>query len=152
MEILVSTDFISRWVLISLKPSISETAKGLCSSMIRLTKRNGLVAILTGKVGGPWGIISSLGNFQGPQFVPIEMNLDGANSSAKVGSAVELQMEPIKNPVSGADAFPGLVLPQGLLYGTSTRASSKSFKVRANVEFEFSGKDAAFSPFEWSGP
>ena len=115
-------------------------------------QRNGLVAILTGKVGGPWAIISSLGNFQGPQFVPIEMNLDGANSSAKVGSAIELEMEPIKNPVSGADAFPGLVLPQGLLYATSTRASSKSFKVRANVEFEFSGKDAAFSPFEWSGP
>ena len=116
-------------------------------------QRDGLVAILTGKVGGPFGILAgTLTQLHGPQFLPIELNLNGANSSVKAGTAVELEMEPIKNPVSGADAFPGVTLPQGLLYNTSTRASSKSFKVRAGVEFESSGKDAAFSPFEWSGP
>ena len=116
-------------------------------------QRGGLAAILTGKVGGPFGILpNTITPLHGPQFLPIEVNLNGANSSVKAGTAVELETEPIKNPVSGADAFPGVVLPQGLLYSTSTRASSKSFRVRAGVNFESSGKDAAFSPFEWSGP
>jgi len=115
-------------------------------------QRDGLTAILTGKAGGPFAILANtLTQVHGPQFLPMEVNVNGANSTVKAGSAVELEMEPIKNPVTGADAFPGVTLPQGLLYSTSTRASSKSFRVSAGVEFESSGKDAAFSPFDWSG-
>ena len=116
-------------------------------------QREGLVAILTGKVGGPFGILANtISKMHEPQFLPFDMKLDGANSSVRAGDAVELVMEPIKNPVTGAEAFPGIVLPQGLLYRESTRASCKTYKVNAGVNFEYSGKDAAWSPFEWSGP
>ncbi|MCH7605955.1 MAG: DUF1326 domain-containing protein [Chloroflexi bacterium] len=116
-------------------------------------QRDGLVAILTGKVGGPFGILANtITNLHAPQFLPFDIKLDGANSTVRVGSALELEMEPIKNPVSGAEAYPGVVLPQGILYKESTRASTKTFRVRAGVNFESSGKDAAWSPFEWSGP
>ena len=111
------------------------------------------MAILTGKVGGPFGILANtLTKLHGPQFLAFEIKLDGANSTARAGDAVELEMEPIRNPVTGAETFPGLVLPQGLLYRESTRASTKTYRVNSVVSFQYSGGDAAWSPFEWSGP
>ena len=72
-------------------------------------QRDGLVAILTGKVGGPFGILANtLGKLHEPQFLPFEIKLDGANSTARAGNAVELEMEPIRNPVTGG---PGLSRP-----------------------------------------
>ena len=116
-------------------------------------QRDGLLAILTGKVGGPFGILANtISKLHEPQFLPFEVKLDGANSNVKVGTALELEMEPIRNPVSGTETYPGILLPQGILYKESTRASSKTFRVRAGVNFESSGRDAAWSPFEWSGP
>ena len=116
-------------------------------------QREGLLAILTGKVGGPFGILANtISKMHEPQFLPFEVKLDGANSTARAGNAVALEMEPIRNPVTGAEAYPGLVLPQGLLYKESTRASSKTYRINAGVSFEYSGSDAAWSPFEWSGP
>ena len=116
-------------------------------------QREGLVAILTGKVGGPFGILANtISKLHDPQFLAFEIKLDGANSTARAGNAVELEMEPIRNPVTGAEALPGLVLPQGLLYRESTRASTKTYRVNAGVSFQYSGGDAAWSPFEWSGP
>ena len=113
-------------------------------------QRDGLTKILTGQVGGPFAILGgTISKLHGPEFLPIDIKLDGAHSSVDAGSALQLEMEPIRNPVSGAEAYPGIVLPQGLLYSTSTRASCKVYKVDLGVKFEYDGKDAAFSPFEW---
>ena len=79
-------------------------------------QREALTAILTGNAGGPFGILAgTISTLHGPQFVAIDINLDAANSTVRAGGLLELDLEPIKNPVSGADAFPGIVLPQGLL-------------------------------------
>ncbi|PKB81083.1 MAG: hypothetical protein BZY88_07155 [SAR202 cluster bacterium Io17-Chloro-G9] len=122
----------------------------LIDEQANAAQREALTAILTGKAGGPFGILAgTLTNLHGPQYVAIDVKLDGANSTVRAGGLLELDMEPIKNPVSGADAFPGIVLPQGLLYRESTRASTKNFKVNAGVSFGSTGKDAAWSPFDW---
>ena len=90
-------------------------------------QRVGLLAVLTGQVGGPLGIlVNTISKLHEPQYLPFDLKLDGANSSVRVGDAVELEMEPILNPVTGAEAYPGVVLPQGLLYSESTRASTKT--------------------------
>lgn len=81
-----------------------------------------------------------------------ETNVDGANSSVKTGEFFHLEMESIKNPVTGAGAFPGVVLPQGMLYKESTRAFCKAFRASGEINYEYSGTDAAFSPFSWSSP
>ena len=81
-----------------------------------------------------------------------ETNVDGANSSVKAGEFFHLEMESIKNPVTGAGAFPGVVLPQGMLYKESTRASCKTFRASGEINYEYSGTDAAFSPFSWGNP
>ena len=59
-------------------------------------------------------------------------------------------MEPIKNPVSGAEVTPGAVLPQGLIFKQGDFASSKTFRVSNGVSFEHPGKYAAIAPFEYS--
>lgn len=116
-------------------------------------QRDGLLTILKGEVGGPWSILkNTFSKYYEPQFVDFETKLEGAHSSVRAGDVFELEMEPIKNPVTGAEAFPGVVLPQGLLYRESTRASTKTYRVRGNINYEYTGTDAAFSPFSWSGP
>ena len=106
-----------------------------------------------GNVGGPWAIlVNTFSKIYDPAYVRYELKLDGAHSTLRAGDALNLEMEPIRNPVSGAEAFPQVVLPQGFVYKESIRASSKSFWVRQGVNYEYSGKDAAYAPFEYTGP
>ena len=66
-------------------------------------QRNSLMTILSGEAGGmPFEILKVL--ISKPmdfQFAPAEFVLDGRNSRAKLGSAIDIAIEPIKNPVSG---------------------------------------------------
>ncbi len=138
-------------------PSALYEGNGECQILIEeranQEQRDGLLAILKGEVGGPWAILkNTFGKFYEPLFVDFDTKLEGANSSVRAGNVLELEMEPIKNPVTGAEAFPGVVLPQGILYRESTRTSTKTYRVRGNINHEYNGTDAAFSPFSWSGP
>lgn len=116
-------------------------------------QRQAILNLLGGQEGGPWAIVATtLSRIHGPQFVPYEVTLDGARSKLRAGNALALEMEPIKNPVTGAEAFPQVVLPQGFVYKESTRASSKFFRVDGAVRYQYQGKDCAIAPFEYSGP
>lgn len=117
-------------------------------------QRQAILNLLGGQEGGPWAIVATtLSKVHGPEFVPYELALDGVRSTLKAGEALTLEMEPIKNPVTGAEAFPQVVLPQGFVYKESTRASSRAFRVSGGVvNYEYQGKDCAIAPFEYSGP
>ena len=66
-------------------------------------QRNALIQIASGQAGGmPFEIIASLvGNLSGPHFAPFEFDIQGKNSSARIGGQVSIVLEPIKNPVTG---------------------------------------------------
>lgn len=116
-------------------------------------QREAIQTLLSGLAGGPWGILGkTIVNVHGPYFVPYEARLDGARNINRAGEIMQLEMEAIRNPVTGAESFPGVVLPQGFVYKESTRTSTKSFVVRGDVSMESHGTDAAFSPFEYRGP
>lgn len=116
-------------------------------------QRQAILNLLGGQEGGPWAIIvTTLSKIHGPKLVPYEVSIDGPRSRLRAGSALALEMEPIKNPVTGAEAFPQVVLPQGFVYKESTRASSRAFRVDDDIRFEYQGKDCAIAPFEYSGP
>ncbi len=113
-------------------------------------QREGMLTIFKGEAGPPWSILkNTFSTCYEPQVVHYETKLDGANSSVKAGDFFHLEMESIKNPVTGAEAFPGIVLPQGLLYKESTRASCKTYRASGKINYEYTGTDAAFSPFSW---
>lgn len=116
-------------------------------------QRRAILNLLGGQEGGPWAIIATtFSKVHGPKYVPYDVAIDGARSRLQAGSAITLEMEPIKNPVTGAEAFPQVVLPQGFVYKESTRASSKAFSVIDDIRFDYQGKDCAIAPFDYSGP
>ncbi len=138
-------------------PAAIHEGNGECQLLIderaNQQQREGLLTIFKGEAGPPWSILkNTFSTYYEPQFVHYETKLEGANSSVKAGEFFHLEMESIKNPVNGAEAFPGLVLPQVLLYKESTRASCKTYRASGKINYEYTGTDAAFSPFSWSGP
>lgn len=116
-------------------------------------QREVLTALLEGRAGGPWGILANtISDRHGPQFVTYEFKDDGVRSSLRAGSSIELVMQPIKNPVSGAEVFPRAVLPQGFIWKDGAMAASTTFRVQNGITFDHSGKYAAVAEFEYSGP
>jgi len=135
-------------------PAAIHEGNGECQLLIderaNQEQREGMLTIFKGEAGPPWSILkNTFSTYHEPQFVKYETKIDGANSSVKAGEFFHLEMESIKNPVTGAEAFPGVVLPQGLLYKESTRASTKVYRATGKINYEYSGTDAAFSPFSW---
>jgi hypothetical protein len=65
-------------------------------------QRDALLQICSGQLGGlPFEIIvHTFSKFLEPQFVPFKFNLNGRNSSVQVGKAMDVALEPIKNPVT----------------------------------------------------
>lgn len=116
-------------------------------------QREALRRLIAGELGGPWGVLAwTWPKLHGPMPVPYELELSGLNSRMNAGDKVVLEIEPIRNPVSGAEVTPGAVLPQGLVFKEGDFGSSKTFRVNDGIAFEHPGKYAAVAPFEYSGP
>ncbi|MEO6796678.1 MAG: DUF1326 domain-containing protein [Candidatus Dormibacter sp.] len=117
------------------------------------SQRRALRTLLSGDVGGPWGILKNTWTMvDEPRYVAFEVELADQRSRTKAGNALELQMEPIKNPVTGAEATPSAILPQGFIGKNLQLATSKLFRVRGRVQYDHSGKYAAVGPFDYKQP
>ena len=60
-------------------------------------------------------------------------------------------MEPIRNPVTGADIHPRLVLPEGLLSRDLGLYASEAFSVHNGISYDHSGRYAALGSFSYAG-
>src|SRR5216684_1824484 len=65
-------------------------------------QRDALLTIASGKAGGlPFEILATtFSKMLDPMFVPFQFNLNGRNSSVKMGDAVTAKLAPILNPVT----------------------------------------------------
>jgi hypothetical protein len=109
-----------------------------------------LEALLRGGEGGPWGIFVNTYELRGIQATPVTLEIDGERSSYKIGDLAELQMEPIKNPVTGDEMRSGVMLPKGLVFNEGWCAASSVFKVNDGVSYDHSGKQAEWAPYSYS--
>jgi hypothetical protein len=107
--------------------------------------------LVRGGEGGPWGIFINTYELLDIVPAPFEVNVDGEHSSYKIGDVAELQMEPIKNPVSGAEVRAAVVLPTGLVFNEGWCAASTVFRVNGEVVYDHSGKNAEYAEFAYSG-
>jgi hypothetical protein len=115
-------------------------------------QREAIATLVGGDHGGPWGVLAwTWRTVDGPLPVRYELELDGLNTRVRAGDALSLEMEPIRNPVSGAEVHPGMVLPEGIIVKRGDLASSKSFRVANGISFEHSGRYTAIGPFEYEG-
>ena len=118
-----------------------------------VAQRQAILSLLGGQVGGPWAIIrNTVTKVHGPLFVPYLVKLDGVHSAVRAGESLQLELAPIRNPVTGAEVHPRIVLPEGFVWKDGSVASSKVFWLRDGISFDHTGKYAALAPFEYSGP
>ena len=116
-------------------------------------QRGAIQTLLSGKTGGPWAIFANtFTKIHGPRFVRYELSPAGDRTSLRIGDEVQLVLEPIRNPVSGKEMHPRVVLPEGIVFKDAGMVASKTFRVRDGVSYDHSGKYAAFAQFEYSGP
>jgi hypothetical protein len=111
-----------------------------------------LEALLRGGEGGPWGIFINTYELLDVKRAPVDVEVNGERSRYKIGEIAELQMEPIRNPVTGDETRSGVTLPKGLVFNEGWCAASATFWVKGSVSYDHSGKQAEYAPFEYSGP
>lgn len=114
-------------------------------------QREALENLLRGGEGGPWGIFINTYELLDVLPAPILFNASSEHSGYKIGDYAELTMEPIRNPVTGAEVRASVVLPTGLVFNEGWCGCSTVFKVEGAVAYDHSGKNAEYAPFAYSG-
>jgi hypothetical protein len=116
-------------------------------------QRAAIEVLLGGKVGGPWGVLGwTWPKVHGPYTASYDLVFDGVRTHMKCGDYVEVECGPIRNPVSGAEASPGVVLPQGIIFKHGDLGTTTRFRVSHGVEYDHSGQYMAVGPFEYAWP
>ena len=116
-------------------------------------QRAAIEVLLGGKVGGPWGVLGwTWPTIHGPHAVAYTVDFNGVRSRLKCGDYVDVECGPIRNPVTGAESFPGIILPQGIIIKRGELGATTRFVVSLGVEYDHSGKYMAVGPFEYTGP
>lgn len=114
-------------------------------------QREALIRVLRGDLGGPWSIFINTYELDGPHVARFAVHAADHASTATIDGVAELEMEPIRNPVSGAEAHPEMVLPEGLIMKQGGLAATKIFRVHDGVSYDHSDKYAAFGAFDYNG-
>ena len=115
-------------------------------------QREALENLLRGGEGGPWGIFINTYELLDVLPAPILFNASSEHSGYKIGDYAELTMEPIRNPVTGAEVRASVVLPTGLVFNEGWCGCSTVFKVEGAVAYDHSGKNAEYAPFSYAAP
>jgi hypothetical protein len=91
--------------------------------------------------------------FLEPQFVDINVNLDGKRSSFAVPGIIDVQTESFTNPVTGEEQDTKIQLPKGFIWKLAEAAKSKIMRITTpNLNFDHSGQNAFYAVVEYKGP
>ena len=116
-------------------------------------QRQAVATLVRGDVGGPWGTLAwTWPIIHGPLAVPYEIELNGIATRIKAGEALEVESTTIRNPVTGAEVHPGVVLPEGIIVKQADLGCSKVFRVREGISMDHAGQYTALGPFEYTFP
>jgi hypothetical protein len=117
-------------------------------------QRDAIATLVGGKVGGPWGVLAWTWStkIDGPRPVSYDIQLNGIGSRLKAGTVVELESTLIKNPVSGKDAHPRVILPEGIIVKEAELGCSAVFRIAEGVPMDHSGQYTAVGHFQYTFP
>jgi len=107
-------------------------------------QREALLTISSGQAGGmPFEIIvTTFSKVLDPQFVPFQFNWKGRDSSVRVGNAMNIALEPIKNPVTKEPETVHVNHVTGFIFKEAECASAATMNVNAG-ELKFTWPDKA---------
>jgi len=117
-------------------------------------QRQALEAIATGKVGGPIGIFMSTVT-AGIQVRSARISFEwaGKNTSFGAQDSVDVDFEPIRNPVTGEEHYASTLLHTGMLNKREDHYSVKRLYVdTGGLKFSYQGRNAFTSQVIWAGP
>ena len=116
-------------------------------------QRSAMETLIGGKVGGPWGVLGwTWPKMHGPYAVSYDIAFDGVNTRMRCGQYVEIEGVPIRNPVTGAESHPGVVLPEGIIFKHGDLGTTARFRVTQDIAYDHSGQYLALGPFDYAGP
>jgi hypothetical protein len=119
-------------------------------------QREAITQINSGDHGGAYFQIfaSVLPHIREPISAPIEIETDRERRRAtvRVGEVGEIQIEPIKNPVTGDEHRVRIDLPDGFEYKQAEIGNTVNARVsgEAPLEFALEGTYGQLNPFDWS--
>ncbi len=118
--------------------------------------RSALVDIFSGKAKGegPFALFAgTIKYFLEPQFVDINIKIDGKRSSFTVSNIMDVHLESFKNPVTGEEQDTKVQLPNGFIWKVAEAAKTKIMRITTpSLNFDHSGKNAFYSVVEYRGP
>ena len=108
-------------------------------------QREALLTICSGQAGGmPFEIIvTTFSKLLEPQYVPFKFNLNGRNSSVQIGDAINVAVEPIKNPVTGEPESVRVEHATGFIFKQAECVSAAKMDVKiGELKFSYPNKAA----------
>jgi hypothetical protein len=108
-------------------------------------QRNALLAIASGQDGGmPFEIIvQTLSTVAEPLFLPFHFHWNGKNSSVRIGDALHIETEPVKNPVTGEMEGMKIVHETGFIFKEGEVLAGKTCRAKAGpLDFSYPNKAA----------
>jgi hypothetical protein len=119
-------------------------------------QREALLNIVSGQAGGrPFEIFAAtFAKVLEPRFVKIDLKVAGKDTEVNVDGFVKIRFEPIRNPVTKAESFPKVFLPQGFIFQEGEQYSLEEFWVKdgSELDFAYPGKCAELAKVQWEGP
>ena len=115
-------------------------------------QREALLKIMSGQDTDPFATVfavfaSTIETMHEPVFAPIafEVDVTGRRGSLSVPGYVEMSGEPIRNPVTGAEARAQICLPDGFEYEVAEIGSASSRTVGGPMDIDIAAKYAQFA-------
>jgi hypothetical protein len=116
------------------------------------SQRSAIETLLAGRNGGPWQVLGwTWPKVHGPYPVRYDLAFDGMKTRLRGGEFVEIEGAPIRNPVTGAESYPGVVLPEGIIFKHGDLGTTARFRVSSEVSYDHSGKYLAVGLFDYQG-
>ena len=115
---------------------------------------NAVAAVLSGKMGGmPWeAIAGTVERFDGPVRSPVEIGVDGERSVVRVPGILELEMTPLRDPVTGAEKEVHITYPKGGFFWNDARVGTTA-RMRADygdLHISWPNRYAAIAEVNWT--
>ncbi len=119
-------------------------------------QRQAIADIAYGRAGGTGCFAVFAGTMRyklNPEFVPIEMRVDGKWSRFAVPGILTVELSPHLDPVSGNEHDVQINLPNGFIWKTAHAIKTKLMKIATpNLNFDHSGRNAFYTVIDYYGP
>jgi hypothetical protein len=120
----------------------------------RPEQADALTTIYLGKAGGmPWeALAATLKSVDGPVRKPVEITVNGTKSRFRVPGALEVQMTPLRDVVSGAEKEVHIVYPKGgFFWNDGSICTTDTMRIDAGgLNFEYPGRYASCAEVNWT--